>query len=396
MTFEHTWRWFGPGDPISLTEIKQTGATGIVTALHHIPVGNPWPIDEILKRKTLIENEGLVWSVVESLPVHENIKKGSSGCSILIDSYKQSIRHLAECGIRTICYNFMPVLDWSRTNLNVVTKDGALASNFEFKAFAAFDLFILNRPGAEKDYSPALLDAAASFFKHLSDREKDDLTDTILLGLPGSMETLSFDDFKNAVFEYNRIGEAKVRSNLYHFINEVMPVAEESGVLMAIHPDDPPWNLLGLPRITGNKQDIGKILEMYDSASNGITFCTGSLGAGYGNNLLDMVKTFAPKVNFVHFRSLKRDATGNFMESHHLEGDVDLYAIMKELLLEQKRRAASGSKNIKIPMRADHGLLMLPEIDKKEIYPGYSLLGRMRGLSELRGLELGIIRSLDL
>lgn len=396
MSFEHTWRWFGPNDSVSLKEIKQIGVKGIVTALHHIPVGDIWPAEEIVKRKKIIEDEGLRWSVVESLPVHEDIKKGSDNSSILIENYKQSIRNLAECSIRTVCYNFMPVLDWSRTSLKVETEDGTITTGFEANTFAAFDLFILERPGAEKDYSPDIIREAETYYYNMNEDEKDELTRTILFGLPGSLETLPFEVFRNAVLDYNRIGEVKVRENLYHFIREIIPAAEESGVFMAIHPDDPPWTLLGLPRVAGSKQDIEKLLDAYDSTANGITFCTGSLGAGYRNDLIDMVKTFAPKINFVHLRSLERDDQGNFIESRHLEGDVDLYTIMKELLIEQKRREESGEKNFTIPMRPDHGQLMLFEKDKEDIYPGYSLLGRMRGLAELRGLELGIKRSLDL
>jgi mannonate dehydratase len=396
MGFEHTWRWFGPKDPISLKEIRQIGITGIVTALHHIPVGELWTIDEIQERINIIESEGLNWSVVESLPVHENIKKGSDNSPNLIENYRQSIRHLAECGIKTICYNFMPVLDWSRTNLKAETKDGAITTKFESKVFAAFDLFILKRPGAEEDYSSEIIDEAKVLFNNMTDDEKNELTHTILYGLPGSMDTLSFDDLKKAVIEYNSIGEAKVRESLYHFIKEIMPVAEKSNVQMAIHPDDPPWTLLGLPRVAGTKQDMEKILDAFDSPSNGITFCTGSLGAGYHNDLLDMVKSFAHRINFIHLRSVERDKDGNFIESYHLGGDVDLYSIMKELLIEQKRREALGRIDFKIPMRPDHGHLMLSEIGKDGIYPGYSLLGRMRGLAELRGLELGIIRALGL
>jgi mannonate dehydratase len=290
----------------------------------------------------------------------------------------------------------MPVLDWSRTSLKVKTKDGTMTTKFESRVFAAFDLFILKRPGAEKENSPTIIDEAKIFFSNMNESEKKSLTETILLGLPGSLETLSFDDFKHAVMEHNRIGEKRVRRNPYHFIKEIMPVAEKAGVLMEIHPDDPPWKLLGLPRVAGTKQDIEKILDACDSFSNGIAFYTGSFGAGYYNDLLDMVKTFAPRVNFVHLKNLKRDEARNFMESEHLEGDVDVYNIMKALLLEQKRQEASGRKDIHIPMRSDHGHLMLYEIDKEGIYPGYSLLGRMRGLAELRGLELGIIRSLNL
>ncbi|MBN1905288.1 MAG: mannonate dehydratase [Deltaproteobacteria bacterium] len=396
MAFEHTWRWFGPNDPITLREIKQVGVTGIVTALHHIPVGEIWTIDEIMKRKHEIEKAGLTWSVVESLPVHENIKKGSKEQPELIRKYRESMYNLAQCGIRTICYNFMPVLDWSRTDLNVPTKDGTITTRFDQKAFAAFDLYILNRPNAEKDYSPEIITEAEIYFKNLGSAEKEWLIKTILFGLPGSLFTLSLNDFKKAVIEYNSIGEEAVRENLYKFIREVAPAAEEYGLFLAIHPDDPPWTLLGLPRVAGSRKDIEKILDAYDSIHNGITFCTGSLGAGFNNDLTNMVRAFANKINFAHLRSLVRDETGNFIESSHLEGDIDLYTIMKELLIEQKGREQSGMDRPVMPMRPDHGQLMLFELEKNGIYPGYSLLGRMRGLSELKGLELGITRSINL
>lgn len=396
MAFEHTWRWFGPNDPITLREIKQVGVTGIVTALHHIPVGEIWSVDEIMRRKHEIEKAGLTWSVVESLPVHENIKKGSKERLELIRKYRESMRNLAQCGIRTICYNFMPVLDWSRTDLNVPTKDGTITTKFDQKVFAAFDLYILDRPNAEKDYSAEIIREAEIYFKNLESAEKDELTKTILFGLPGSLFTLPLNDFKKAVIEYNSIGEEAVRENLYKFIREVAPSAEEYGLFLAIHPDDPPWTLLGLPRVAGSRKDIEKILDAYDSIHNGITFCTGSLGAGFNNNLIDIVRAFMDKINFAHLRNLERDETGNFIESSHLEGDIDLYTIMKELLIEQKGREQSGVDRPLMPMRPDHGQLMLFELDKKGIYPGYSLLGRMRGLFELKGLELGIIRSLNL
>ncbi|NLD37762.1 MAG: mannonate dehydratase [Desulfatiglans sp.] len=396
MAFEHTWRWFGPNDSITLKEIKQVGVTGIVTALHHIPVGEVWTVDEIMRRKNEIEKAGLTWSVVESLPVHENIKKGTKERPELIRKYMESMKNLAKCGIRTICYNFMPVLDWSRTDLNVPTKDGTITTRFEQKVFAAFDLFILDRPNAEKDYSAEIIREAEIFFNNLGNAEKEGLIKTILFGLPGSLFTLSLKDFKKAVIEYNSIGEEVVRENLYKFIREVAPAAEEYGLFLAIHPDDPPWTLLGLPRVAGTKNDLEKIIAAYDSIHNGITFCTGSLGAGFNNDLINMVRAFRGKINFAHLRSLERDETGNFIESSHLEGDIDLYAIMKELLTEQKVREESGVDRPVMPMRPDHGQLMLFELDKKGIYPGYSLLGRMRGLFELKGLELGIIRSLNL
>lgn len=396
MAFEHTWRWFGPNDPITLREIKQVGVTGIVTALHHIPVGEVWSVDEIMKRHHEIQKAGLKWSVVESLPVHENIKKGAKDRTELINNYRESMRNLARCGIRTICYNFMPVLDWSRTDLNIPTKDGTITTKFEQKVFAAFDLFILERPGAERDYTPEIITEAEEHYKNLGNDEKERLIKTILFGLPGSLFTLSINDFKKAVIEYNSIGEETVRENLYKFIREAAPAAEEYGLFLAIHPDDPPWTLLGLPRVAGTGKDIEKILDTYDSIHNGLTFCTGSLGAGFNNDLISMVRAFAGKINFAHLRNLERDEKGNFTESWHLEGDIDLYTIMKELLIEQNKREQSGVERPVMPMRSDHGQLMLFELEKKGIYPGYSLLGRMRGLSELRGLELGIRGSFNL
>jgi mannonate dehydratase len=396
MAFEQTWRWFGPNDPISLKEIKQTGATGIVTALHQIPVGDVWPTDEIIKRKKIIESEGLRWSVVESVPVHENIKKRKGNYKILIDNFKQTIINLSKSGIKTVCYNFMPVLDWSRTDLNVEFKDGSITTKFEAKAFAAFDLFILKRTEASNSYNDEQIGQAKEYFEKLDDKQKEVLKNTILLGLPGSFESYTLDEFKLALYEYADISESGLMENLILFLKEIIPVAEENGVFMAIHPDDPPFSLLGLPRIVGNKEQLKQILSAVDSPYNGLTLCTGSLGAGYKNDLVDITKSFANKVNFVHLRNLRRNSDGDFIEDNHLEGDIDIYEVMKILLLEQKRRIAEGSKNIHLPMRPDHGHLMLPDRNRKNIYPGYSLLGRMRGLAELRGLELGIIRSLGI
>ena len=394
--FEQTWRWFGPNDPISLKEIKQTGATGIVNALHQIPVGQIWSVEEIMKRKKIIEDEGFNWSVVESLPVHENIKKRKDNYKELIDNYKISIKNIASCGIDTICYNFMPILDWSRTNLKVVFKDGSITTKFDAKVFAAFDLFILKRKGAESDYTEKQINDAEVYFKEMAEEEKDNLLQTVLLGLPGSLEAYTIDEFKKALHEYEKIGDAELRQNLYDFIKEIIPIAEENGVLMGIHPDDPPWPLLGLPRIVGNKNDFEQILNVSDSFSNGLTFCTGSLGAGYKNNLVEMAETFAHRVNFIHLRNLTRNEDGDFMESFHLEGDVDMYGVVKAFLVEQKRRKEEGRKDTRMPMRPDHGNLMIPDQNRHGVYPGYSLFGRMRGLAELRGIEVGIIRSLDL
>jgi mannonate dehydratase len=394
--FEHTWRWFGPKDPISLKEIKQTGATGIVTALHHIKTGDVWTIDEIVKRKKMIEDEGLTWPVVESVPVHENIKKRKGNYQILIENYKSTIRNIGACGINVICYNFMPVLDWSRTDLNVIFRDGSITTKFESTPFAAFDLFILKRKNAEKDYSQEKYKAAKIYYEKLDEDKKQKLIETVLLGLPGSLETYTLDEFRNALSEYDEIGEEELRNNLYLFIKEIIPAAEESGVLMAIHPDDPPFALLGLPRVVSNKNDIEQILNTVESNNNGITMCTGSFGAGYFNDCVEIAERFADRINFVHLRNVMRNKDGDFLEENHLEGDVDMYGVIKALLVEQKRRKESGREDYKMPMRPDHGHLMIPDLHRDGIYPGYSLFGRMRGLAELRGLELGITRSLKL
>ncbi len=396
MAFEQTWRWFGPNDPISLKEIKQTGAAGIVTALHQIPVGDVWQISEIQKRKDQIESEGLVWSVVESLPVHEDIKKKRNNYKQLIENYKQSIRNLSKCGIDIVCYNFMPVLDWSRTDLRVVFKDGSITTRFEMSVFAAFDLFILKRQDAEKNYNEYQVRKAKEYFESLNDKQKQALTGTILLGLPGSFETFSLDQFKYSLNEYNGIGDDGLRESLSEFIKEIIPAAEEAGVYMVIHPDDPPFSLLGLPRIVSSKIDLQFLLNAYDSPNNGLTLCTGSLGSGAQNNLIDITESFAGKVNFVHFRNVRKTNGNDFIEDNHLDGDVDIYTVMKILLVEQDKRIKAGRIDSRLPLRPDHGHLMQPDQNRGKIYPGYSLFGRMRGLAELRGLEIGIRRSLGL
>jgi len=396
MSLEQTWRWFGPKDPISLKEIKQTGASGIVTALHHIPAGEIWNIDEIIKRQELIEAEGLKWSVTESLPIHEDIKKRKGNYKKFIENYKISIRNLGKCGIDTICYNFMPVLDWSRTNLHVQFNDGSITSKFEIKVFAAFDLYILKRKNAEKDYTPEQLNDAKKNFESLNDKEKENLINTVLLGFPGSGESYTLEGLRGAINEYNSLSADDLRENLFYFLKEIIPSAEESGILMGIHPDDPPRSLLGLPRVVSHKDDIEKILHSVDSASNGITLCTGSFGASIRNNLVEMAETFAPRINFIHLRNVKNSGDDGFIEENHLEGDVDMYGVMKALLIEQNRRKDAGRKDFRMPFRPDHGHLMTPDQNRKGIYPGYSLFGRMRGLAELRGLELGIKLSLGL
>ena len=392
--FEYTWRWFGPNDPVSLKEIKQTGATGIVTALHQIPIGEVWTIKEIQKRKQMIDAEDFRWSVVESVPVHEDIKKRSGNYKKYIENYKRSLRNLSQCGIDRVCYNFMPVLDWSRTELNVQFKDGTLTSKFELKSMAAFDMFILKRPGAENDYNDNIIDKAVKYFSSLNEYGKEKLKSTILLGLPGSNEAYTLDEFRKAIAVYQNISEAELLNNLQEFVKEIVPIAEEYNILLGIHPDDPPMSLLGLPRVVGSKENLQKILEVSDSLNNGLTFCTGSLGAGYNNDPVDIAKSFSERINFVHLRNVNRKPEGDFIEVAHLDGDVDMYGVMKVFVEEQFNRAKNGRKDAHIPIRPDHGLLMLDDKDKKNIYPGYSLYGRMKALAELRGLETGIRLSL--
>ncbi|MCX6133193.1 MAG: mannonate dehydratase [Ignavibacteriales bacterium] len=396
MSMEQTWRWFGPQDPIKLDEVKQTGATGIVTALHHVPAGEQWTVEEIMKRKREIESAGLRWSVAESLPVHEGIKTNNMNCGRLVENYKISLSNLGRCGVETVCYNFMPVLDWSRTDLGVEFKDGSITSKFESRVFAAFDLHILKREGAEADYTEDEARNARQYFDTLSERQRDALVQTVLLGFPGSGEAYTLAQLKDALHMYDSIGENELRHNLTRFLKEIVPVAEESGVRLAIHPDDPPFPLLGLPRIVSNKRDVEQILAAYDSTSNGITLCTGSFGAGMKNDLQELTELFAPRINFIHLRNVTKDPQGDFVEDNHLEGDVDMYGVIRTLLLEQKRRTEDGRKDIRIPMRPDHGHLMKADQERAKVYPGYSLFGRMRGLAELRGVELGIRRSLGL
>ncbi len=394
MHFEQTWRWFGPNDPISLKEIKQTGVTGIVTALHHIPVGDVWSVDEILKRKSLVEAEGFRWSVVESLPVHEDIKKRSGNYLKYIENYTDSLRNIGTAGIDIVCYNFMPVLDWSRTDLTVIYKDGSITTKFETRAFAAFDLFILKRPSAENTYTAAQKKTAKEYFDGLNDVQKKNLTETVLLGLPGSLEAMTLEQFRAALKQYETIDHDTLQENLRLFLKAVVPAAETADVYLAVHADDPPWSLLGLPRVVSTSEDVEHILNTVDSPHNGLTLCTGSFGAGAGNDLVAMARRFAPRISFMHFRNVWRNADGDFLEENHLDGDIDLYGVLKELVLEQKRRIENGRKDSRMPFRPDHGHLMLPDMDRKGIYPGYSLFGRMRGLAEVRGLELGVRRGL--
>ena len=391
---KQTWRWYGPNDPVSLDDIKQAGATGVVNALHQIPNGNIWSVSEIIKRKEIIEKSGLTWDVVESLPVHENIKTKSGNFSKLIDNYKKSMSNLALCGVKIICYNFMPVLDWTRTNLNFKLKDGSNALEFNYDALRAFDLFILKREKANKDYSESEIENARIYFNSLSKLEKDDIRDNVIKGLPGSEEVYSMNSFKEILKKYDNIDSTQLKKNLIYFLKSIIDHAKSTGVLMCIHPDDPPFSLLGLPRIVSNKEDYKYIFDQVPQENNGITFCTGSLGVIPENNLGEIFDIFSSRVHFIHLRSTKRDHKGNFYEANHLEGDVDMYEIISKISTEQKRRFLNKRKDFSIPMRPDHGHQMLDDLRKEIVNPGYSAIGRLRGLAEIRGLEYGVLKNM--
>jgi mannonate dehydratase len=399
-----TMRWFGPNDPVSLMDIRQAGCSGVVTALHQIPVGELWSAEAIHLRQQLIEADNdryvpLHWAVVESLPVHEAIKQGKPERDTYIANYQQSLRNLAACGIRTVCYNFMPVLDWSRTNLDYVMPDGSRALRFVWEDFALFDLCILKRPGADADYAPELIASVTDRFATMPPERITELSNTILLGLPGSDESFTLSTFQGLLDAYAQLGDTELRNNLCYFVQQVAPVAQEVGINLCIHPDDPPMPLLGLPRVVSTEADLTQLMASCDVTANGITFCTGSLGIRPDNDLPGMIERFGERIHFLHLRTTKRESPDgapwyqSFYEADHLAGDVDMYAVVEAIVREQHRRSQTGVGNPSIPMRPDHGHQMLDDLHKTT-YPGYSAIGRLRGLAEIRGLELGIMHSL--
>lgn len=385
---QQTMRWYGPKDPVSLADIRQAGCTGVVTALHHIPVGEVWPVQEIEKRKSLVEEYGMTWTVIESLPVHDDIKKGDGNHAACVSNYKQSLKNVAACGLKVVTYNFMPVLDWLRTDVEYTLPNGSKALRFERLSFVAFDLFMLKRPGAESDYPIDEIEKATRHFARMSEAEKDRLYRNVLLGLPGSDDRFTADQVLRALDSYKGVTPDVLKRNLIAFLREVTPVAEEAGLCFAIHPDDPPYPVLGLPRVVSTEHDLAELFDAVPSPANGLCFCTGSLGVRPDNDLVKILRRFGNRVHFLHLRNTRRDAEGNFLEADHLDGDTDMFRILKEIFVIMKRR------QIALPMRPDHGHQMLDDL-MKSTYPGYSAIGRLKGLGELRGLQLAVFRSLE-
>jgi len=383
-----TMRWYGPNDPVSLRDIRQAGAAGVVTALHEIPNGEVWPIDDIKQRKSLVESEGLSWGVVESVPVHESIKTRSGDFKRHIENYKQTLMNLGQEGVKIVCYNFMPILDWTRTNLEWPLENGAKALRYDRKAVEAFDLFILERPEAKVEYSEERIKELESYFNSLTQEEKDLITANILKGLPGSEIGYTLDEFREMLLTYSDINTEKLQSHLRLFLEEIVPVAEKAGVYLTIHPDDPPKSLYGLPRILSTAEDCRRVFGDNPSLNNGLCFCTGSFGVRADNDLVEMAKEFGEHINFIHLRSTKRDEEGNFFEANHLDGDVPMVEVIEAILQIQKERGKS------IPMRPDHGHQMLDDLGKKT-NPGYSAIGRLKGLAEIRGIEKALIHHMQ-
>ena len=389
MLMHQTMRWFGPGDPVSLADIRQAGCGGVVTALHQIPVGDVWAIEAINERRQMIEEAGMTWTVIESLPVSEDIKKQSGNYVVHIANYKQSLRNVAACGLKVVTYNFMPVLDWMRTDVTYQLPDGSRALYFERLDFIAFDICMLKRQGAESDYSNQEVEKAKGKFALMTAEARQKLFDNTMLGLPGTKDAFTPPQILTALKEYAGISAEKLKTHLFYFLQQVIPVAEACGLKMAIHPDDPPYAILGLPRIVSTEQNVRDIIASIPSPANGLCFCTGSFGARPDNDIPAMLKRFSDNIHFLHLRNTKRDEAGNFYEADHLNGDTDMYEVLKVILLIQRRR------NISIPMRPDHGHQMLDDLHR-QTYPGYSAIGRLKGLAELRGLEWAVDKSMEL
>lgn len=388
-----SFRWYGPNDPVSLQNIRQSGAVNVVSALHHLPNGAVWEIKEIKAHQKLIEAAGLTWGVVESVPIHEDIKQRTGAFEHYINNYKQTLKNLASCGIHTVCYNFMPVLDWTRTHLYKPLEDGSTALSFEIAALRAFDLFILKRKGAEREYQRAEIESAQNYFNTLDDSAIQTLTKSIIAGLPGAEEGYTLDQFNQRIQAYKHLSKDDLHQHLILFLKELVPTLESVELRMCIHPDDPPHSLFGIPRVVSTAEDLSILFDAVPSLHNGLTFCTGSFGVRADNDLVAMFAKHASRIHFLHFRSTQRDGKGNFYEANHLEGDVDMYAMVKAALSEEARRKKQGRADWALPMRPDHGHQMLDDLNKIT-NPGYSAIGRLRGLAELRGLAFAISRTL--